>query len=295
MRIILASDPATPYENLVEQVTSRKWPAGAEFKVVAAVEPLPQDLFIEIPDLMVHAEAQASKHAEEHLQAIAAAMRAAGLQVTTIMIGGDPHDAIVEQANEWKADLILLGAPRREGGFPALNNRVARAVIRHAHCSVQILRTGAVKKVLVPTDGSKYSLQAAQAVATRPWDNDTVFEVVSVVEPLTRAVRYLYPPYGMLSDDSAEAQVLREQEMQHVVNAIKKTEQILTGAGLSISDHVLINVDAPGKLILKEAETWGADLIVLGSHGRRGIKRLLIGSVSESVAIHATCSVELVR
>lgn len=294
MRIILASDPATPHDSLIEQVKARRWPAHAEFMVLAAVEHLPQDAFVEVPDLMVHAEAQAEKHAQEQVQSIAESLRAAGLQVAAVTVGGDPHDAIVHKADEWKADLILLGAPRREG-FPALNSRVARAVIRHAHCSVQILRTGPIRKVLVPTDGSKYSLNAAHAIANRPWDPTTLFEVVSVVEPLTRAVRYLYPPYGMLSDDSAEAEVLREQEMQHVVNAIKDAERILTDAGLSITDHVLINVDAPGKLILEEADTWGADLIVMGSHGRRGIKRLLIGSVSESVALHATCSVELVR
>ncbi|HTZ49653.1 MAG TPA: universal stress protein, partial [Verrucomicrobiae bacterium] len=42
-------------------------------------------------------------------------------------------------------------------------------------------------------------------------------------------------------------------------------------------------------------EDWKADLIVMGSHGRRGFDRLILGSVSESVALHATCSVELVR
>jgi nucleotide-binding universal stress UspA family protein len=48
-------------------------------------------------------------------------------------------------------------------------------------------------------------------------------------------------------------------------------------------------------MILEEAERWDADLIMLGSHGRHGIERLLIGSVSEAVALHAECSVEVVR
>jgi nucleotide-binding universal stress UspA family protein len=51
----------------------------------------------------------------------------------------------------------------------------------------------------------------------------------------------------------------------------------------------------PKELILKEASDWGAHLIVLGSHGRRGLDRLLLGSVSEAIAAHAPCSVEVIR
>ena len=296
MKIILACDPVVHHEELVEHVKARKWPANTEFKVIAAVEQLPEDLFVEaVPAIMAHAGEQASKHAEEQVQAIVDSLRSAGLQIIPVIMEGDPHDAIVEQAEAWGADLVLLGAPRRESGFPALNDRVARAVIRHSHCSVQIVRTGEVKRVLVPSDGSKYSLAAARSIAARPWAEGTLFEVMSVVEPLSAAVRYLYPPYGILADDTAGAEQLREREMQQVLNAIKETERILAAAGLAITDHVLLDVDTPGKLILQEAVTWGADLIVMGSHGRRGIKRFLIGSVSESVAIHAGCSVELVR
>ena len=48
-------------------------------------------------------------------------------------------------------------------------------------------------------------------------------------------------------------------------------------------------------MILEEAREWGADLIVVGSHGRRGLERFLLGSVADSIAIHAECSVEVIR
>jgi nucleotide-binding universal stress UspA family protein len=51
----------------------------------------------------------------------------------------------------------------------------------------------------------------------------------------------------------------------------------------------------PRSVILDEAEAWGADLIVLGSHGYTGLKRVLLGSVSQAIAAHAKCSVEIVR
>jgi len=47
--------------------------------------------------------------------------------------------------------------------------------------------------------------------------------------------------------------------------------------------------------IVEESKAWGADLIVVGSHGRRGLTRYLLGSVSEAVAMHAHCSVEVIR
>jgi hypothetical protein len=51
----------------------------------------------------------------------------------------------------------------------------------------------------------------------------------------------------------------------------------------------------PGSMIVDYADKWGADLIVVGSHGRRGLKRVLIGTVAEAVAMHSHCSVEVIR
>jgi nucleotide-binding universal stress UspA family protein len=51
----------------------------------------------------------------------------------------------------------------------------------------------------------------------------------------------------------------------------------------------------PRSVIIDEADKWGADLIVVGSHGHRGFERFLLGSVSEGVARHAHCSVEVIR
>jgi nucleotide-binding universal stress UspA family protein len=64
---------------------------------------------------------------------------------------------------------------------------------------------------------------------------------------------------------------------------------------MKVLDDQAIELGEPRTMILDTAKTWGADLIVLGSHGRRGMDRFLMGSVSEAVAIHAHCSVEVVR
>jgi nucleotide-binding universal stress UspA family protein len=70
---------------------------------------------------------------------------------------------------------------------------------------------------------------------------------------------------------------------------------MLGSAGVQLCDSSATLLGDPRNILLDEAKSWGADLVVLGSHGFRGVDRLLVGSVSESVAMHAHCSVEVIR
>jgi nucleotide-binding universal stress UspA family protein len=77
--------------------------------------------------------------------------------------------------------------------------------------------------------------------------------------------------------------------------AVADARKTLSATGLNICGCNATPVGEPRAFILDEAKAWGADLIVLGSHGRHGLDRMLMGSVSESVALYAHCSVEVVR
>ena len=156
---------------------------------------------------------------------------------------------------------------------------VARAVVTSAPCTVQIVRNqteehahtlDSARRVLLATDGSETSMAAAQALAGRPWPKGSEFRIVSVEEPwaLNRS---------------------NEQAQQTVTSA----EQVLASAGLKAVGTVLSGNTK--NVILEEAKKWAADLIVVGSHGWRGFKRFLLGSVSEAVAMNAHCSVVVVR
>lgn len=95
-------------------------------------------------------------------------------------------------------------------------------------------------------------------------------------------------PARLLEEPLAEAHT-------RAVNAVYGARKLHEQAGLKVINQQPIPVGDPRTGILDLATAWPSDLIVLGSHGRRGWDRLLMGSVAESVAVHAHCSVEVIR
>jgi nucleotide-binding universal stress UspA family protein len=146
---------------------------------------------------------------------------------------------------------------------------------------------GAIR-VLVPTDGSECANAAVQSVASRPWTEETEFRVMSCPEmPVITGVYPYYTPEVMLELSTASE--------EHAKDAVKKGVEILKKAGLRVSSEVTEPKESAVRGVLGVADLWSADLIVMGSHGRTGFDRYVLGSVSEAVALHASCSVEVVR
>ena len=211
---------------------------------------------------------------------------------------GHPRSDIACFAKEWGADLILVGSHGHGAVGRFLLGSVAQAVLRTAPCSVEIVRTAPTasspRKILLATDGSDCSVGAAHAVASQLWPQGSVFKVLSVEELVAvgnqmeaASLSAIYPA-SLLEE-------LTTQARDRARSAVETAKDILTGAGLTLDSGDSIPLGEPRNAILDAAKDWGADLIVLGSHGRRGLDRFLLGSVSEAVAIHAACSVQVVR
>jgi nucleotide-binding universal stress UspA family protein len=141
-------------------------------------------------------------------------------------------------------------------------------------------------------DGSAYSKAAAASIASRPWPAGVEIRVLSVVEFYLPTVQALLEPPFIPSSQIPE---LREEAMKHAQDAVEDAMNVLAPTGAKLSQSISVLLKNPKTVILEEAKQWGADLIVLGPHGRSGMERFLIGSVAESVATHAECSVEVVR
>jgi nucleotide-binding universal stress UspA family protein len=147
---------------------------------------------------------------------------------------------------------------------------------------------------LLATDGSEYATSAAKSIASRPWPTGAEVRLISVA-PVIAPIPEAFPwsPSFYPSPDLVEA-VQRETHRQ-AEEAVARAREVLKGATAKLVETECWPVGDPREVILHEARTWGADLIVLGSLGHHGIERFMLGSVSESVAMHAQCSVEVVR
>ncbi|HKP13684.1 MAG TPA: universal stress protein, partial [Blastocatellia bacterium] len=135
-----------------------------------------------------------------------------------------------------------------------------------------------------------FSDRAAQEVVHRPWPAGSEVKIISVVEPMVTMMTETW----VLPDnswDGAEA-AATEQARVALDDAVARFNEATTPT-LKVTTEV--HKGYAKRVILDEAERWGANLIVLGSHGYSGFKRLLLGSVSQAVAAHARCSVEIVR
>jgi nucleotide-binding universal stress UspA family protein len=142
-------------------------------------------------------------------------------------------------------------------------------------------------KIVLAVDGSQYSADAAEAVTARPWPKGTVIRVLSAVEDITpRAAELWYGPVETL--ERARQEMLTQAEW-----LTAEAAESLRASGLT-AETAVRHGDARS-VIVDEAKEWDADLIVVGSHGYTGLKRLLLGSVAQSVVSHAPCSVEVVR
>lgn len=142
-------------------------------------------------------------------------------------------------------------------------------------------------KILLAVDGSECSNAAVASVASRPWPESTVVKVVSALE-----LPFVPTPETWALPDSYYAQ-LEEAAKEAAENAVNKAVTELEAKG--IQTITSIKTGQAKSVIVDEAESWGADLIVLGSHGYSGWQRFWLGSVSNAVASQAHCSVEIVR
>jgi nucleotide-binding universal stress UspA family protein len=145
-------------------------------------------------------------------------------------------------------------------------------------------------KILLAVDGSPCSDAAIEEVARRPWPEGSSIKVLSAYElPVPPTPEAWALPLNYLEEMDVS---LRKQAQNVVDDAIQKLKTRVTKT--TSLDGALMP-GPPRTVILDEAESWGADLIIVGSHGYRAWERFLLGSVSQAVVSHAKCSVEVVR
>jgi nucleotide-binding universal stress UspA family protein len=144
-------------------------------------------------------------------------------------------------------------------------------------------------KIIIATDDSPFSMNMINDFANRPLPADTKVKIISVYEKAPNMYR---APMGVLMEQYATADA---NSLKFAKNAIEKAAISIKNQNPELSIITAAIEGIPKKVIVDEAEAFDADLIILGSHGYGAIDRFLLGSVSQSVALHAKCSVEIVR
>ena len=289
MKLLLAVDSITTLNILLGEVVSRSWPEGTEARVLSVVEDeeVPLEMWPEA-GYGVAGVRQEMRRREEQITALAVErLRAIGIPTEVTIMRGNPKDSIAFASRMWATDLILVRPHNRADFGSLMLGSVAKAVVESAACSVEVVRVHNEIpshdkrnfRILLATDGSAASLSASQVVAQTDWPGSTEVKVVSVVNPVTYSLE--------------EIGVWRDKRTGRAHRAIGQAVQVLKNAPLKISGEVIADRIARG--ILARARTWNADLIVLGTHDRSGIKRFFFSSISAAVAKRAHCSVRVVR
>lgn len=222
--------------------------------------------------LVPNLEDEAEKLARANVDAALAAMP--GQAATSVVrLGADPAEIIVAAAEDLRADVIVMGRRGKRGlAFWKLGHATAK-VIGNAPCPVLMVPTHAgmwEKRILVATDGSRYGELAAVTAGK-------IAEICGL--PLTAVS-------AVLESHSAERRAQAQAAIDTVVDAMGKV-------GVNVNGRVADG--RPDKAILDAAQRDTADLIVMGSHGRTGLDKVLMGSVSEKVLNQADCAVLVVK
>lgn len=294
MKLLAAIDSSAYSRRVLEEIATRPWPSETKVRILHVIDwpqlPASASLiqtFKESADLLVESAAKR--------------LCGAGLHATTEIMEGHPRLAVPAYAKKWGADFVLVGSHGASGFARFLLGSVAQAALRQSPCSVEIVRravqapTATLEgmKILLATDGSECSMAAVRSVAGRPWPGRTRIRLTSVI-PVILALGASHPlPPMYLPSDVFET--LQTQARSRAEEAVERAHQILREAKIEPIKTGFLPIGDARQVILEEAKDWGADLIVVGSHGHHGINSLMLGSVSETVAMHAHCSVEVIR
>lgn len=292
MRILLATDGSEYSVTAAKYL--RRLPFGADSEVFilhALKDYLIPDSIDPARDFMKAGKKAAQAMVDEFKWDFADA----GIRAHTLVREGEPWREIIEGAEEVKADLVVMGHRGMTGIESFLMGSVASQVLRHGHFSVLVVRelppSERPMRILYCTNGSQASMYAREMLMGLPFDvRDTEVKVLSVVDMEMTSLPEKYYPDEELAQMMVE---LREHNRKTAESIVGDEAAELRSRFMEVSQKVVFGV--PESEILKEVEDMQADLVVMGSKGLKGIKGVLLGSVSLRVVRHTDCGILVAR
>jgi nucleotide-binding universal stress UspA family protein len=294
-RILLATDGSPEAERALGTATMLSQKLGAELHLVC-VEPMPDPLSwpearIMSPELRGDIRERAEDKARKMLEGQVEKIREMDPKVSGVhAVAGRPDTEIVRVAEEVGAGLVVLGSRGLGPVRRAVMGSVSLSVVHHSHCSVLVVRgedAGLPGPILLAVDGSEQARVAAEAAAEISASTGSGLHVVFVMPTAEHLYgRHLYSKELKRS--------VREQAGGDVRAFLDEQVRWIEDHGGKVEDKHMA-VGRPDAEIVELAEELGVGLTVVGSRGLGGVRRALVGSVSDSVVRHAHGPVLLVR
>jgi nucleotide-binding universal stress UspA family protein len=220
--------------------------------------------------------------------------------ISTEGLWGSPAHILLETADWWHPDLIVVGSHGRSPMARLFLGSVSLELIHKARCSVRVVRACGASprsgpiRLIIGSDGSTEAEAVNRTVAARSWPEGTEAQIISAVQTLVPAATTALeantfmqePAYTVICE-------VDERERFRLQTVAASSAKVLSGAGLKTTFSVLDG--DPRDMILAEADLSNADAIFIGARGIGRMERLLLGSVSSHIVSNAHCTVEVVR
>lgn len=317
MKILIGIDGSPHSDRTVTEVAKRPWPKNSLIRVLSVME-MPTLELMGIPPVSLEEWIESIRSGAQAAVAEAADKLKQALrnyaQVSGDVMSGSPKHIIIQEADRWGADLIIVGSHGHGVWESLLLGSVSQSVVLHANCSVEVSRSRRTAtqsslesdgetgpsydkpghivenrrmKILLAVDGSSQSDAAVSEVVNRPWPERSTIRVITVLQNL---------PLGLIGLPATYFQDLTNPMEAHARCALDAaTARLIEVFGRSVDVYGDLRKGSPKRIILEEANRWGADLIIVGAHGHNMLENFLLGSLPMSLVLHAGCSVEVVR
>ena len=281
-RILLATDASEFSSGAEREALKLAKTCGGKLFCVLVMEFKPEFLAL-APQLLEESEKDAIKHLENLKKA---AQKDNVYCEIILREGREPYKVIIEEADKKEADLIVMGRHGRTGLMRLLMGSVTAKVVGHfkGHALV-VPRNAAVnwKNILVATDGSEYGNAAVNEGLMYAKKYGGALKIVHVI--------------NVMADFQEERPILIPQIIEGITKSVKRELDALKvrAEKEGVSAETFIREDEPYRAIVDLAEELKSGVIILGSHGKTGMQRLLMGSVTERVIGHANCAALVVK
>lgn len=270
MKVLVAVDNKPSSQAIVDALIKMRWFEGTEISLLHV-----------LPEGVVYGTDEAAANPDvAEVEALVVELHKClkYCEVSFFAKSGEPAQVILDFAENLDADLIVLGSNCKNTLERVLIGSVCQTVLNRAKCPVIVAKTPCClarledpgfKNILLPIDNSVFTDAAVKWLTSFSWTADTNFIVAAAVEEGT---------------DLVEVQESLNRRASDLSRLLETNRVIIECA-----------IGHPTEKICDLAKQYYADLIVMGSHGRTGVRKMFLGSVSQAVSREAPCAVAIVR